>query len=470
MFARLSVFLLVSSVISCCCSERPTPFIAWSDSDAFSSVRQRDVPSVADIVGQAKLDRLEILVIFRTDVLSFDDIVKFSGAYGEGDSSLEALQSQVSKAASSVWSGVHGSPASELVDILSEQLGMEPHYLRDWTKLPQTSGSPQLLLLDLPAAGEKEDFARQDAVIATVMGSIEQLGRPFAAFYTAGGSEESSVPVNLRSRRQTPSPSKVNSSLCWSKYENATAKTPCLLFCLPNITYQMRYIQNYSAYWNVEKDKPHNESLCWLNATVNESSMVCGKDVIPELELDLEYLLENCTRASAIPPTKKIKLTFPQGNITDVDFLPKFYWRMDLSYSNNSTGEVDLKRSHADPRLYRTFAVPRGVAYACNSSIYNSYTVNATSLIGFEGSVFQFLSVQVQPYNVTFTTSLSNNPFFSSTYNCEGYFTFPSWMGVFIVLLLLLILYLSTIFIFSMQTIDRFDDPRGQTINVENLH
>jgi hypothetical protein len=92
MFARLSVFLLVSSVISCCCSERPTPFIAWSDSDAFSSVRQRDVPSVADIVGQAKLDRLEILVIFRTDVLSFDDIVKFSGAYGEGDSSLEALQ------------------------------------------------------------------------------------------------------------------------------------------------------------------------------------------------------------------------------------------------------------------------------------------------------------------------------------------------------------------------------------------
>ena len=28
-----------------------------------------------------------------------------------------------------------------------------------------------------------------DAVIATVMGSIEQLGRPFAAFYTAGGSE-----------------------------------------------------------------------------------------------------------------------------------------------------------------------------------------------------------------------------------------------------------------------------------------
>ena len=76
---------------------------------------------------------------------------------------------------------------------------------------------------------------------------------------------------------------------------------------------------------------------------------------------------------------------------------------MDLSYSNSSTGDVvDLKRSHADPRLYRTFAVPRGVAYACNSSIYNSYTVNATSLIGFEGSVFQFLSVQVKQVCLSF--------------------------------------------------------------------
>ena len=84
----------------------------------------------------------------------------------------------------------------------------------DFKKLPQSSDFPQLLLLDLPVAGKKEDFAQQgvsgshprrpkivrkvpfthsyslsDAVIAEVMGSIEKLGRPYAAFYTAGSSE-----------------------------------------------------------------------------------------------------------------------------------------------------------------------------------------------------------------------------------------------------------------------------------------
>ena len=59
---------------------------------------------------------------------------------------------------------------------------------------------------------------------------------------------------------------------------------------------------------------------------------------------------------------------------------------------------------------------------------------------------------------------------FSEAYNCVGYFTYDSMMGIFVVVVLLIILYLSLLCIFSMNTIDRFEDPRGQTITVEKLH
>lgn len=59
---------------------------------------------------------------------------------------------------------------------------------------------------------------------------------------------------------------------------------------------------------------------------------------------------------------------------------------------------------------------------------------------------------------------------FSAAYNCEGYFTPTAWMGVVAVAILILILYLSIVSVFSVQTIDRFEDPRGESINVEKLH
>lgn len=71
--------------------------------------------------------------------------------------------------------------------------------------------------------------------------------------------------------------------------------------------------------------------------------------------------------------------------------------------------------------------------------------------------------LQVQPYSVASST-------FASAYNCEGYFTATTWMGVFAVAILVLILYVSLISVFSLETIDKFEDPRGDSINVEKLH
>ncbi len=64
----------------------------------------------------------------------------------------------------------------------------------------------------------------------------------------------------------------------------------------------------------------------------------------------------------------------------------------------------------------------------------------------------------------------NNELVFGSVYQCQGYIDMPSWMGVISVLLLLLLLYVSYVIAFGVQSPDTFDDPRAPTISVENLH
>ena len=59
---------------------------------------------------------------------------------------------------------------------------------------------------------------------------------------------------------------------------------------------------------------------------------------------------------------------------------------------------------------------------------------------------------------------------FDTAYDCQGYFDISTWMGTFGVVIIVVMLYFAVLCIFAMQTVDRFDDPRGQTISVENLH
>ena len=59
---------------------------------------------------------------------------------------------------------------------------------------------------------------------------------------------------------------------------------------------------------------------------------------------------------------------------------------------------------------------------------------------------------------------------FGSAYHCQGYVNTISLMGLTAIIILVLILYCSVVFMFSIKTQDRFDDPRAPTISVENLH
>lgn len=76
----------------------------------------------------------------------------------------------------------------------------------------------------------------------------------------------------------------------------------------------------------------------------------------------------------------------------------------------------------------------------------------------------------MQPYIVLYSATAMPSNSFETPYNCEGYFSIPILMGIFSVVVLLVILYLGNVFMFSIRTLDRFDDPRAPSISVDRLH
>ena len=72
-------------------------------------------------------------------------------------------------------------------------------------------------------------------------------------------------------------------------------------------------------------------------------------------------------------------------------------------------------------------------------------------------SVVRFL--QVQPFNV-------KNGTFEYAYDCTGFFTIPIFMGLITAGILILILFAGVLAMFSLTTMDRFDDPKGPGIHV----
>lgn len=109
------------------------------------------------------------------------------------------------------------------------------------------------------------------------------------------------------------------------------------------------------------------------------------------------------------------------------------------------TGELNL-----DSKLV---GAPLGFSYSCGTLVLDVKNENGTV----EAKIVME-SFQVQPYDV--------GKAFNDSFDCTPYFTIPIWMGVFISILFIVILNIGIYALFSVHTMDRFDDPKGKTISV----
>ncbi|CAI8027621.1 hypothetical protein GBAR_LOCUS15765, partial [Geodia barretti] len=177
-------------------------------------------------------------------------------------------------------------------------------------------------------------------------------------------------------------------------------------------------------------------------------------------------------------------------NVTDdknnaSHYLTRYRTNIDLSKRNSSGSPIVEKRG-----LFYPFSIPFYVSYSCvthkdrlwhaqgnlNRFVPTKLPFNASSdglvpLDVADGPVLQFVGFQVQSYgNVYGAHNETRFLAFSTVYDCEGYFDVASWMGTFVTVIFIIVLYFAILALFSTQTVDRFDDPRSRTISVENLH
>ena len=118
-------------------------------------------------------------------------------------------------------------------------------------------------------------------------------------------------------------------------------------------------------------------------------------------------------------------------------------------YSGTSEHRIQWEQIHClEALLYYGTCTVAGCAFNIHTAVMHTFA----------------LSLQAQVGGKFTPTS------FASAYNCESYLSHVSLMGVVAVLILIGVLYCSIVFMFQMKSMDRFDDPRGPTISVENLH
>eukprot|EP00795_Rhopilema_esculentum_P000379 gene379-10043_t len=124
---------------------------------------------------------------------------------------------------------------------------------------------------------------------------------------------------------------------------------------------------------------------------------------------------------------------------------------MDVTYSGTlgkGTEETGVKFDY--PGCPTTVTAPKSAAYTCGSLQLKS--INDTSTVTFG-------RFQVQPFGT------KGQPF-ANAYDCVDFFTIPILTGLFVTALLISIVFGGIFAMMGISTMDRFDDPKGPTIQV----
>lgn len=77
-------------------------------------------------------------------------------------------------------------------------------------------------------------------------------------------------------------------------------------------------------------------------------------------------------------------------------------------------------------------------------------------------------NIQFQPFGAVRNVTNSTVAFSSRVNDCVGYFSVGTWMGILVSMLLGTVLIAAFLMLNSIQTMDRFDDPRQKQIVINS--
>uniref|UniRef100_A0A8C6UDK1 ATPase H+ transporting accessory protein 1b n=1 Tax=Neogobius melanostomus TaxID=47308 RepID=A0A8C6UDK1_9GOBI len=407
------------------------PLLIWS-SDSLPPVAP---PAAGHITSSSELSAFlssalssgtHTVLLFLQDKLSQDDFTRYGGVFGNKEDSAfknieAALQSHSVVFPALEWTGSSAVPA-----LLAEKLGVSPALVAPETfpDLQMDSSVNNLFLINMPYCGQdkpcRETLKENDETVGQVLKTLEDKKVAYTALFT--GVQPSRVIAELslsgtpvgRSLLQTPAPPAVPPPIMYNVSGN-----PCI----------MLWAQN-------------------LNVSFTET----------EIWTDLAQQTPTLTGSFCNASNSVLVLTYTGGITLSFFMSQRFY---PVSARAWFTLDRVLLQQNAVTVSFssRLVSAPAEYSYHCQSvsSFRDALLTPINTTTTWKVNLIDF---QIQGF------SLNNGTNFSYASDCAGFFTPGIWMGLLTSLLMLWIFVYGLHMILQLNTMDRFDDPKGPCISV----
>lgn len=422
------------------------PVLIWSNDRSFDlphplaghtiSVDDFNQRYVSPLLAHSRMN----IVLFIQDKLSVDDISVNANVYGDNadhSGNYNQLKSLMSSMSVAQLPSVE-SPSQSLARLQehfsadSVSLLSAPYHIAD---LSLDNNSNNLVIVQLPETGAtgtaySQSLSAIDEIVGSVTSYMKSLPSRFVALYTATSSSHTEQGPQQQQQPEFYAARESHSGRQLLQSADVADKPVCnitgkMLMIVENMT----LLQDGVPIWALDdkyscaasaEDCPDNGTVCLVTLHSNGDN-----DINAVFKLNM---------------TKMGSSYWSVGNFM-------------VSYKNGSTGET------VEVLLDPTFVAdtPINFSFHCSDPA-PIQPLNKTSS-GVAGVSVKFIELQIQAFGI------SNNQF--GYYNdCTGFFTIPIWMGVITMLSMLAIVLLGIAMLLSINTMDRYDDPKGKTITV----
>ncbi|XP_010735361.3 V-type proton ATPase subunit S1 [Larimichthys crocea] len=435
---RFSAFVaFFSALFAAGSSTAQVPLVMWS-SDGLPPLAS---PAAGHITSKDQLTAYlnsafgsgpHTVLLFLQDKLSKDDFTVFGGVFGnKQDSAFQNLEAALQSSSSSVtlpaleWSGSSAVPA-----LLQEKLGASPLLVDADTlsHLSVNASVSNLLLISLPYCNDlhkscKEVLRDNDEIIGKVLDIMKAKNVPYTAIYTG-----------LQPSRVISETSMSNQAVGRSLLQEVTAdvKAP-IMFNSTGGPCIMLWAQN-------------------LNVSLSRTSAF----------IDLAAQTPTLTGSVCNDSHSQLVLNYASGFVLSFAMTRRLYPVSARYWFTLDSVQLQSSGLTASFIGSRNIYAPAEYSFHCQSvkSFQEALLVPNNTNQNTSQWRLNFIDFQIQGFG------LANGTNFSYASDCAGFFTAGIWMGLLTSLLMLFIFVYGLHMIMQLNTMDRFDDPKGPSISV----
>ncbi|KAK5864029.1 hypothetical protein PBY51_001006 [Eleginops maclovinus] len=432
----MAIFVLLFALFSSQSSAAQVPLLMWSSeglpplaSPAAGHITSND--QLTAYLTSAFGSGPNTVLLFLQDKLSKEDFTLFGGVFGnKQDSAFQNLEAALQSSPSSVsLPALEWSDSSVILALLQEKLNVSP-VLVDADTLSHLSintSASNLLLINLPYCTGlekscKEVLHENDGIIGEVLSIMKGKDVQYTAMYT--GLQPSRVISEMSMSNQHAGRSLLQSV-------EATVKEP-IMFNVSGNTCIMLWAQN-------------------LNISLTGDNWIDLATQTPSLDGSI------CNSSYSL-----LVLAYPSGHILRFSMSQRFYSVSARNWFTLDSVQLQLNDLSASFIGRRAIYAPAEYSFHCQSvtSFRDTLLVPNNTNQNTTQWRLNFIDFQIQGFG------LANGTNFSYASDCAGFFTAGIWMGLITSLLMLWIFVYGLHMIMQLNTMDRFDDPKGPSISV----